>query len=136
MQPIFTMTGNLSPMRVGAVSEVPNHGPCAVCGKDVMHVYPWWTRNPEKYADARPVHGECYFDPLAEALKNPPPIPAVTELYARAAAQNSVSDEDDTVTYTEPSSGAPEPPCHCDILELTLGKGHEPDCPHYRETHR
>jgi len=55
-----------------AVVPNPGHGPCAVCGKGVFDVFPWWTRNPLRFDDARPVHsGECwqkYFgtDPTAE----------------------------------------------------------------------
>ncbi len=34
-------------------------GLCAVCGKAV-YGYSWWTKNPEKYADAQPLHdGDC-----------------------------------------------------------------------------
>ena len=38
--------------------RVPNHGPCAHCGKPVRHHYPWWTANSER--GGRPLHdGEC-----------------------------------------------------------------------------
>ena len=39
-------------------SDVPNHGPCVRCGKDVHHAYPWWTGNPQKHS-SKPVHDEC-----------------------------------------------------------------------------
>jgi hypothetical protein len=38
--------------------EVPNHGPCAYCGRPVIHHYPWFTANP--YRGGRPLHDECH----------------------------------------------------------------------------
>lgn len=38
---------------------VKNHGSCAVCGKDVVHTYPWWTGTPGKEG-AKPLHEECH----------------------------------------------------------------------------
>ena len=42
----------------------PNHGPCAVCGRDVIHTFPGWTGNPSKL-DSRPLHnspcGRLYY---------------------------------------------------------------------------
>lgn len=36
------------------MSRTPqNNGPCVVCGKDVIHTYPWWT-------DGKPIHEECW----------------------------------------------------------------------------
>lgn len=34
-------------------------GLCAVCGEDVFHAFPWFTKNPS-CADAKPLHEECY----------------------------------------------------------------------------
>lgn len=33
-------------------------GRCAVCGEDVFHAFPWFTKNPSD-ADAKPLHEEC-----------------------------------------------------------------------------
>lgn len=41
-----------------AVVALPNHGPCAECGQDVRHAYPWWT-GPDPARGARPMHEEC-----------------------------------------------------------------------------
>lgn len=38
--------------------QAPNHGPCFICGKDVVHFYPWFTANPDR--GGKPLHdGEC-----------------------------------------------------------------------------
>lgn len=34
-------------------------GVCPICKKAVRHCYPWWTGNPCKNRDARPLHEEC-----------------------------------------------------------------------------
>ena len=39
--------------RVGRASQ----GPCAHCGREVRHGYPWWTGNPKR--GGRPLHDEC-----------------------------------------------------------------------------
>lgn len=39
--------------------RAPYKGICAYCGKRVRHYYPWFTKNPIRYKDARPLHGEC-----------------------------------------------------------------------------
>lgn len=38
--------------------DLPNHGPCAKCGLDVKHTYPWWTGTPGRLG-VRPLHEEC-----------------------------------------------------------------------------
>lgn len=36
-------------------------GDCAVCERPVRSAMPWWTKDPEKYEDARPIHdGDCW----------------------------------------------------------------------------
>ncbi len=39
--------------------EIPNHGPCAKCGLDVVHVYPWWIGGPNM-VNKKPLHEECF----------------------------------------------------------------------------
>ncbi|MFI5113504.1 MAG: hypothetical protein ACHP7J_00065 [Terriglobales bacterium] len=63
------------PVKALAIDPVPNHGPCAVCGLDVNHVFPWWTSNPEK-PGAKPCHEECYKKVQFESLGLPPELVA------------------------------------------------------------
>jgi len=39
--------------------KLPSKGICPVCKKKVRHVYPWWTKNPERDDDAKPLHKRC-----------------------------------------------------------------------------
>jgi hypothetical protein len=34
---------------------------CGICNTYVKKKYCWWTKNPEKYNDAKPLHNECYW---------------------------------------------------------------------------
>jgi len=48
-----------------AVSSVPNHGPCGVCGEDVVHTYPWIIRG-------KPMHADCFKSMDSSEPKNEP----------------------------------------------------------------
>lgn len=36
-------------------------GNCGLCGKPVIHFYPWWSGNPED-PESQPFHDECFWE--------------------------------------------------------------------------
>jgi hypothetical protein len=53
----------LSSLNRSTRPTIPNHGPCAECGKDVIHYYPWWTDN--SFRGGKPLHDECFRSTLS-----------------------------------------------------------------------
>lgn len=60
LQPFFNLFrpgGTIAETR--PPDDIPNHGPCAICGKNVIHAYPWFTSNPDR-PGAQPLHDHCW----------------------------------------------------------------------------
>lgn len=49
----------LDKSEIDPATGLMSRGICPVCQKHVFHVYPWWTKNPDK-PDARPLHNGCF----------------------------------------------------------------------------